>query len=180
MEGLRNTLREKYIKPFQNFRGNAKKPGTRCSFEQFLAERPDGGEILMRNGKPVGSDYRKWAAEPANATALGMGIRPSNAPLTAMGELLVMAGIDPFQVTMNDLLTATTISNGWSPIHSGYRVARLYRRPRQARPVVEAVLSNGRSGHAGEPQAREAVVHGKASADGRRGANPRQQVGAPG
>ncbi len=101
MEGLRSSLREKFIKPYQNFRGNAKKPGTRISFENFVQERPDGGEILTRNGIPIGRARREWEERQGKWTSDQL----LNAPLSAMGELFVMGGIDPFQATMNELLS---------------------------------------------------------------------------
>jgi len=77
MQGLKSTLLEKVVMPFRQFRGNEKKPGTPTTFENFLTNRPDGGDSIVING----------------------------VHMKRTEDLLVHAGIDPMLTTMNEILT---------------------------------------------------------------------------
>lgn len=53
--GLKNSLREKLIKPFWNYTRPEHGPGVQTTFEEFMKTRPDGGEILKNNaGEAIG------------------------------------------------------------------------------------------------------------------------------
>lgn len=51
--GLKNSLKERVIQPFWNYRGNENKPGVPIQFSEFLKKRPDGGEVILNNGVPI-------------------------------------------------------------------------------------------------------------------------------
>lgn len=51
--GLKDSLKERVIQPFWNYRGNENKPGVPIEFSRFLKERPDGGEVITKNGAPI-------------------------------------------------------------------------------------------------------------------------------
>lgn len=73
--GLKNSLKEKVIQPFWNFRGNENKPGVPIQFSEFLKERPDGGEKILNS---------------------------SGAPIT-VDDILADMGTDPYQLYLNNL-----------------------------------------------------------------------------
>ena len=73
--GLHNSLKERLIRPFWNYRGSEHGPGLPVSFATFMRERPDGGEIIRnRRNQPIGWD-----------------------------DLFADMGLDPFQLTLNGL-----------------------------------------------------------------------------
>ena len=51
--GLKNSLKERIIRPFWNYRGIESKPGIPIQFSEFLKTRPDGGEVILKNGVPI-------------------------------------------------------------------------------------------------------------------------------
>ena len=74
--GLQNSLKERLINPFWNYRGSEHGPGVPITFIGFAQTRPDGGEII-RNAK-------------------------TNKPID-WSDLFSEMGIDPFQLTLNEL-----------------------------------------------------------------------------
>lgn len=53
--GLKNSLREKVIKPFWNYTRPEHGPGVQTTFAEFLKTRPDGGEVIKNgHGEPIG------------------------------------------------------------------------------------------------------------------------------
>jgi hypothetical protein len=76
MHGLKNTLLEKVIRPYWNYRGDEKNPGKPTTFHNFLKKRPDGGEVIMnRAGKPAD-----------------------------LLDLLTLEGIDPYHMTIGNAI----------------------------------------------------------------------------
>lgn len=72
--GLKNSLKERVIQPFWNFRGNENKPGVPIQFSEFLKKRPDGGELILKNGAPI-----------------------------TVEDILADMGADPYQLYLNNL-----------------------------------------------------------------------------
>lgn len=73
--GLKNSLKERIIQPFWNYRGNENQPGVPIQFSAFLKERPDGGEkILNSSGEPI-----------------------------TVGDILADMGTDPYKLFINNL-----------------------------------------------------------------------------
>lgn len=69
--GLHNSLRERLIKPFWNYRGSEHGAGLPVSFASFMAERPDGGELIRnRRNKVIGWDdlFADMGVDPYNLT----------------------------------------------------------------------------------------------------------------
>lgn len=77
MEELNKVLLEKVIRPFWNFRGNEKKPGTPITFNNFLKTRPDGGDFVLNK-----------ADKPAD-----------------LMELMALGGVDPFKTDILGLIS---------------------------------------------------------------------------
>ena len=75
--GLQNSLKEKLIAPFWNYRGNENKPGVPIRFETFMQTRPDGGDVL-----------RNSAGDPYS-----------------MNDLYIAMGQDPYALYLNNLAT---------------------------------------------------------------------------
>jgi hypothetical protein len=77
MQGLENTLLEKVIRPYREYRGNQIKPGRPTTFEKFLTDRPDDGEKIIISG----------------------------VQLKTVFDLMRHAGIDPMDTTTHNILT---------------------------------------------------------------------------
>ena len=72
--GLKNSLKERIIRPFWNYRGNENKPGIPIQFSEFLKTRPDHGEIIRKDGRPI-----------------------------TLEDIFIDMGTDPYQLCLNNL-----------------------------------------------------------------------------